>query len=105
MENLAVILAAIALGWFWIDSLGAREEAIRICRAACERNRVQLLDQTVALRRLGFRRDGDGRLRWRRAYGFEFSEEGVGRHAGHLVLVDRRLESLSLGLPDYPEDS
>lgn len=103
MNNLLAILALLLLGWFWLDSLRARELAIGICHAACEQRGVQFLDQTVALRRLAVRRTQDG-LRLRRVYRFDFSEEGVGRRNGYLVILGLDLESLSLGLPDQPAD-
>lgn len=103
MENLMLIGLILLLGWFWRDSLRAREIATGICRDTCERHQVQFLDQTVSLRRLGFRWPARG-VRLRRVYRFDFSEEGVGRRTGYLILVGRRLEDLSLGLPERPED-
>jgi len=103
MNNLFAILALLLLGWFWLDSLRARELATEICRAACDQRSLQFLDQTVALRHLTVRRTDTG-LRLRRVYRFDFSEEGVGRHSGYLVLLGLDLESISLGLPDRPAD-
>ena len=103
MNYLLAILALLLLGWFWLDSLRARELATGICRAACEQRNVQFLDQTVALRHLGVRRTHAG-LRLRRVYRFDFSEEGLGRRGGYLVLLGLDLESISLGLPDRPAD-
>lgn len=99
MPNLLAVALLLLLGWFWLDSLRAREIAVGICRAACDARGLQLLDQTVALRRLGFIWRGEG-IRLRRLYLFEFSEEGVGRHTGSLVLRGIDLEDLSFGLPD-----
>lgn len=104
MESLLALLALMLVGWFWLDSLRAREIATGIGRAACERRGLQFLDQTVALYRLGVRRQPEG-LRWRRVYRFDFSEEGVGRHTAHLILVGMDLEELSLGLPQHPSDA
>ena len=50
------------------------------------------------------RRTPDG-LRLRRVYSFDFSEGGVGRRSGYLVLVGLELEELSLGLPEDPNDA
>jgi len=85
VSSLFAILCLLLLGWFWLDSLRAREIALAICKRACESEDLQLLDQTVALRRLGLSWRAEG-LRLRRVYRFEYSEEGVGRRAGHLVL-------------------
>jgi len=104
VDKLLAILCLLLLGWFWLDSLRARELATGICRAACERRNLQFLDQTVALRRLSVRRTPAG-LRLRRVYSFDFSEEGIGRRNGYLALVGLELEELSLGLPEDPADA
>lgn len=104
MTDLTAIGLLLLLGWFWLDSLRAREIALGICRAACEQRDLQLLDQAVALRRLGLRWRSEG-LRLRRVYRFDFSEEGVGRRQGYLVLRGMALEDLSFGLPDTPTDA
>lgn len=103
MSNLFSILLLLLLGWFWLDSLRAREIALGISKAACEQRGLQLLDQAVVLRRLGFSWRAEG-IRLRRVYRFDFSEEGVGRHSGYLVLRGINLEDLSFGLPDRVSD-
>ena len=104
MESLLAIFALLLLGWFWLDSLRARELAIGICRAACDERDFQFLDQAVALQRLGVARTPNG-LRLRRVFRFDFSEEGVGRRSGYVVLRGIDLEAFSLGLPDQPRDA
>lgn len=98
MGNLLAILLLLLLGWYWLDSLRARELAIGICRAACERNETQFLDQTVSLSRLRLSWTPNG-LRLRRTYRFEFSEEGSLRQTGHLTLVGMEMDEISFGLP------
>ena len=104
MTSLTAIVLLLGLGWFWLDSLRAREIAIGICRAACERRDLQFLDQAVVLRRLGFSWRSEG-IRLRRVYRFDFSEEGVGRRNGYLVLRGLHLEDLSFGLPEETGDA
>jgi Protein of unknown function (DUF3301) len=104
VTGLSLILCAAALGWFWLDSLRTREIATGICQSVCQRRQVQFLDQTVALRRVGLRWPRQG-LRLRRVYRFDFSEEGVGRRTGYLVMVGMDLQEISLGLPQDPADS
>lgn len=67
MNSLWAIFILLLIGWYWLDSLRARELALGICRAACEQRALQLLDQTVALRRLRLRWTADG-IRLRRTY-------------------------------------
>ncbi|MEJ2327007.1 MAG: DUF3301 domain-containing protein [Chromatiaceae bacterium] len=103
MDNLLAIFGLTLLGWFWLDSLRARELATGIARAACAQRGLQFLDQTVALHHLRVRRVPQG-LRWRRVYRFDFSEEGVGRQTGYLVLIGLDLMEISVGLPDQMAD-
>jgi hypothetical protein len=100
MSALLIILAAVAAIWFWNDTLNARERMLARCRAACEEIGVQLLDETVALKRLGVARNRHGRVAIRRRYQFEFSADGQDRWPGHATLLGLRVESLQLEGPD-----
>jgi hypothetical protein len=94
-EALAIILI-VAGGFFWIDSLRARERALAAGRGACERYGVQLLDETVQFARLRLARDEEGRLRLRRTYTFEFSDTGNNRRHGAIVMLGGELQDLQL---------
>ena len=87
---------AAAAGWFWFDSMRARERAVALGRQACEREGLQILDETVLCTRTRPARDADGRVRLRRVYRFEFSDNGMNRRAWSLVLLGERLEWLEL---------
>jgi hypothetical protein len=104
MSNLLVVFLLLLLGWFWLDSLRAREIATEICKTACSQRELQFLDQTVALKRLGLAWRSEG-VRIRRVYRFDFSEEGVGRRSGYLVMQGLVLEDLSFGLPTQIQDA
>lgn len=104
MNHLLIVCLLLLLGWFWLDSLRAREIAIGICQAACRQRELQLLDQAVALRRLGLTWRSEG-MRLRRVYRFDFSEEGMERRQGHIVMRGLHLEELSFGLPESVSDA
>ena len=90
-------LAGIAaLGWWWYDSMRARERALAIAGAACARDGLQFLDDTVECVKTRPARDGDGRLVLRRNYRFEFSDDGNNRRAGGVVILGAAVESLYL---------
>ncbi len=93
--SLAPWLVVLALvGWAWHSTLRARERALALCRAACERAGVQLLDDTVELREWRARRI-DGRWHWWRRYAFEYAAgAGEVRCKGQLWLLGQRLERL-----------
>ncbi|HEX8009394.1 MAG TPA: DUF3301 domain-containing protein [Casimicrobiaceae bacterium] len=78
----------------FLDSLRVREAAIRIAREACRAHGLQFLDYTVQGARTRFARDAQGYTRLRRTYLFEFSDDGVGRRTGSVVMLGAQLESL-----------
>ena len=93
------LLSLGCLAWAWFDASGAREQAIRHGHELCQAAGVQLLDQTVSMKRV--------RMAWRdgfptlvRRYAFDVSMNGHDRHRGHLDLAGRRLETWSLPLAD-----
>ena len=92
-ESIFLLLAAGGL-WFWLDSLKAREIGIAAAREACADDGLQFLDDTVAGRSLRFARDDAGRLRLRRVFAFEYSDNGDNRRAGSVTLLGHEVESL-----------
>jgi hypothetical protein len=96
MIELAILLVFIAGGWFWTDSMRAREAALDAGRRACAAEGVQLLDWTVMLKRTRLGRDDDGRMRVKRVYEFEFSDTGDNRIKGSISLLGRELLALNL---------
>lgn len=104
MSHLLTVCLLLLLGWFWLDSLRAREIATGICQAACRQRELQFLDQAVALRRLGLTWRSEG-MRLRRVYRFDFSEEGMERRQGYIVMRGLHLEELSFGLPKQVSDA
>jgi len=94
-------LILILLGFYvWQSALKAREQARAVSHALCARAQVQLLNQTVALQRVGFARGADGWLHLRRRYRFELSTDGLDRHQGTLELLNGVLLSHSMPMPD-----
>ncbi|TMG87847.1 MAG: DUF3301 domain-containing protein [Betaproteobacteria bacterium] len=91
--GIAIVLLVVALV---LDGLRVREAAIRIAKDACRERGLQFLDDTVQGARTRLARDAEGHSRLRRTYVFEFSDDGVGRRAGSVVMLGARLESLQL---------
>lgn len=96
------ILVLGALAWLWLDSLKAREAAVRAARAACAAEGLLLLDDTVAISGLKPARDEEGRLKLQRAYDFEYSDTGDNRLHGSVVLRGHRVVILNVGLRVAP---
>jgi len=96
MLELGLIGFFLALGWFWLDSMAAREQAELAGKRACREEGVQFLDDTVAFAGLGFGRDENSHLKLRRTYRFEFSDTGDNRLKGMVVMLGREVVTLDL---------
>ncbi|MBX3688443.1 DUF3301 domain-containing protein [Dokdonella sp.] len=102
--TLIALLVIASLVWAWMDVLRAREFAIAHGHRLCAEAGLQLLDQSVAVRRV--------RLVWHqglpsvlRRYAFEVSVDGSDRRPGHLELEGHRLISWSLPLAVPPSEA
>jgi len=96
MWEVAAILLIVAGIFLWLDSLRARERALKAGRAACERYELQFLDDTVSVTRVRLERDDEGQLRMARTYTFEFSDTGNNRRHGAIVMLGGELQDLQL---------
>jgi len=97
---LVFMLVAAALGWFWHDSLAARESANAAAQEACQRLGLQFLDGTVVFARIALTRGQSGHLTLRRTYVFDYTANSIERRQGFMVLVARQLESIGFAPGD-----
>ncbi len=98
-DALLPIILLLLVIYVWQAALKAREQARALGHTLCARAQVQLLDQTVALQRLGIARGTNGWLQLRRRYRFELSTNGLDRHQGSLDMLAGQLLGYSLPLP------
>ncbi len=98
--TLVGLIAGGVIALLWLESRAAQETARAGCVRACSRSGVQLLDQSVALKRLRLRRHDSGRIGLLRRYAFEFSTNGADRHPGTIELHGARVLWVSLPLPE-----
>lgn len=101
MQEFWLLPALLAVVWFWLDAMRARETAMAVVRRACSQHGVQLLDETVALVRLRLGRDASGHVGWRRRFRFEFSDEGDNRRCGEVELLGRQVTMLYLEMGPF----
>jgi Protein of unknown function (DUF3301) len=94
--DVLALVALAALAWLWYDSMRARERAVATGQAACARERLQFLDETVECTSVRPARNAAGRLVLRRVYRFEFSDDGSNRRAGSIVMLSGEVESLTM---------
>lgn len=94
-STLILLILLFVLTLLWLDGARARELAIGISKAACKRQGLQLLDDTVFMQRIGLRWTSRG-LRFRRMYRFEYSAEGTLRQSGYVLMIGTELEIIHL---------
>jgi hypothetical protein len=93
---LLLVLAMAGFALFWHDTLGARDRANVAARETCEAIGAALLDGTVSFHRLRIVRGDAGRPALERTYLFDYSNDGITRRQGFVVVSGRRVESVGL---------
>lgn len=101
VSDLIALTALAALAGAWLKFTRARERAVDEARRQCSQHGLQLLDETVGLRSLRWRRV-DGRRQLELGYVFEVSAHGDDRLDGRLWMHGDRLAGLSLPKADTP---
>ena len=91
MELLLIILLCLLL-WFWWDSVGAKEIAVRKAKQLCQETEVLFLDDSVALYRLRFSRSRVGTILFQRRYEFEFCSDGEHRYSGYIEMLGKIIQ-------------
>ena len=98
LVDITLLLFIAFLVWLWFDSTRSHELAVQLTSRLCLKHDVQLLDETVALRRLGVSWPSEG-LRLKRTYRFDYTIEGTERRTGSLVLLGSRLATYQIDSP------
>ncbi|MEN8205382.1 MAG: DUF3301 domain-containing protein [Pseudomonadota bacterium] len=96
MAPLTTLLIIAFLVWFWQISQRCRDVAIQIARQTCQQQEVQFLDGTATLKSIRpcfTRRNGPG---FKRTYTFDYSEDGVGRNSGCIIMYNSQVTSVVL---------
>lgn len=89
-----IILTAVIL--YWRTALRVKERAFLAARQRCQDMDVQLLDESIYLRRLWLKRNEHGRLAFWRAFYFEFTVSGSDRYFGRVLMLGNRIQEVQL---------
>ncbi len=99
MLDLKALVWLTVLGLFiyycW-RAFQAKDRAFIAARRHCEQMQVQMLDQSVYLRRLWIKRDARGRPGLWRAFYFEFTVTGGDRYFGRVLMLGRHIHAVEL---------
>ncbi|MGF6205518.1 DUF3301 domain-containing protein [Pseudomonas frederiksbergensis] len=94
-----LMLFATGAAWLWHNH-GLRERALERVKQHCAKLEIELLDGNVALKKIGFIKDANGRRRLARVYNFEFTVTGETRHTG--TITQFGAHSAQIELAPYP---
>ena len=93
------MLLAAGAAWLWHNH-GLRERALERVKQHCKNLDIELLDENVALKKIGLIPDANGHKRLARVYNFEFTVTGDQRHTG--TITQFGAHSVKIELPPYP---
>ncbi|AFU98928.1 DUF3301 domain-containing protein [Simiduia agarivorans] len=96
LTDLLWVFGVFWFGWYALQVARLKELTLQAANRHCEQHGVQLLDATVALRKLAVARDSAGWLRIRRIYAFEFTATGEDRNNGFISLLGPKVEAIEL---------
>lgn len=101
MSEILLLSIIIFIAWYWSDSVTKREIAIFTGRELASRYHLQLLDDTVACKKIRLGRNNNGQVQLKRQYEFEVSADGRSRLACNLELLGKQLQSWHI--PPYEQ--
>jgi hypothetical protein len=99
LDNLVVICLLLLSYWYWFNAQSMKAMALQATKSRCVALEVLMLDDYVALTRIGFRRNAAGKWQVYRCYAFEFASTGDERYNGICTVLGDRV--LSIDMPPY----
>jgi hypothetical protein len=82
--------------YYWHGALKVKERAFAAAQQHCTEMDVQLLDESVYLRRLWFKRNSLGQLSLWRAFYFECTVTGADRYFGRVIMLGAKITEVQL---------
>lgn len=96
LADLMLLFAVVMVCLYWLNAQRVKELVLGAAKKHCEKMGVQLLDDSVVLKRLWLRRDSLGNMRLWRSFQFEFSSTGDERYSGRVEVLGKRIQDLRL---------
>jgi len=96
MSSLSLLLIIGVLIWLWLASLKSRDIAIQTARGSCNHQGLQLLDATVSLQKIRPYYENSNDYGVKRTYVFDYSDDGVSRQTGCIVMHNTRVVTVIL---------
>ena len=98
-----LMLLAAGAAWLWHNH-GLRERALERVKQHCKNLDIELLDENVALKKIGLIPDANGHKRLARVYNFEFTVTGDQRHTGTITQFGAHSAQIELAPCPIPHE-
>jgi hypothetical protein len=97
MLNDIVLISLLVLAyWYWQKAQSSKTMALHATKARCATLELLMLDDYVALTRIGFKRNAAGKWQVYRCYTFEFASTGDERYNGVCTVLGDRVLSIDM---------
>lgn len=94
LSDLILLTIAVAAGGIWWHGQGVKARALGHVKRYCDKHNLQLLDESLVIRRLWPVRTARGSLVLQRTYAFEFTSTGEHRYVGTVDLQGYKLSAI-----------
>ncbi|MBU2862872.1 DUF3301 domain-containing protein [Reinekea marina] len=88
---LSILITVVAVWW---QGQGVKSFALRQVKKYCDENNIQLLDESLIIKRLWLARGATGSVQLKRTFQFEFTSTGEHRYLGFIVLIGWKVVQL-----------
>jgi hypothetical protein len=96
MSALGLLLIILLLVLFWHINTRSRDLAIQTARHVCKTRGVQFLDGTAVLQSIRPVIKGEQGPGFRRTYTFDYSEDGIARRTGCIIMHNTGVSAVLL---------
>ncbi|MBT8121453.1 MAG: DUF3301 domain-containing protein [Gammaproteobacteria bacterium] len=96
MSALSLLLIILLAVLAWQYSMRSRDQAISTARNTCKRQGLQFLDGTAALQGIKPVFSGTHGPGLQRTYTFDYSEDGIGRRTGCIIMHNTAVTAVLL---------
>ena len=96
LQELFLTLCLMAVAAYWWDSMRCGERALVTCQHLCQRQQLQLLDNTVMRQRIWLGRSASGSVQLCRIYSFDYSDDNEARWQGYIVMLGLHVAETSM---------
>ncbi|MDD1608028.1 MAG: DUF3301 domain-containing protein [Methylococcaceae bacterium] len=96
LNDLVVISLLLLAYWYWYTAQSIKAMALQATKARCAALELLMLDDYVALSRMGLKKDTAGKWQVYRCYAFEFASTGDERYNGVCTVLGNRVLSIEM---------